>query len=396
MTLEDSELLTHLTIVIPTCNRPLELERVIEYWRDTPVTVHILDGSDKPWFAVGTIFGVPNITYHYFPPADSEIASANFKKRLQFATRLPKTEFSALIGDEDFFTISGLCACLRILFEDNKICSVIGVTAGFKTQVSETKWGLREAQKLSSKDFESMSVKVRLKPTQSGEIPILYYGIYRTDTWVKTITLSFRHDFRTRLIGGERLLHTIALALGPMKEIQNILWLRRFWLERTTFEHFSPQRGDSDRYLLDKANQTEVSEYYAILAEAINEGVSGLGKTGALKLSKKVLKPNFKSAQSGLKYQLRKKLARALVRVGSIFSPRLRLSLNRMMGNTITKSLGFVEIRENWNPAHGRLDLDTFLKRLAKTEISYDEAELRRIERLLLMPRSELRVRANI
>jgi hypothetical protein len=66
------------------------------------------------------------------------------------------------------------------------------------------------------------------------------------------------------------------------------------------------------------------------------------------------------------------------------------------MGNTITKSLGFVEIRENWNPAHGRLDLDTFLERLAKTEIGYDEGQLRRIEKLLLMPRSELRVRANI
>ena len=53
MTSEESELLAHLTLVIPTYNRPLELERVIEYWRDTPVTVHILDGSDKPWFALG-------------------------------------------------------------------------------------------------------------------------------------------------------------------------------------------------------------------------------------------------------------------------------------------------------------------------------------------------------
>ena len=299
MTSEESELLAHLTLVIPTYNRPLELERVIEYWRDTPVTVHILDGSDKPWFALGALSDVPNITYHHFPPKDGEIASANFKKRLQFATRLPKTEFSALIGDDDFFTISGLCVCLRILFENHKICSVIGVTAGFETQVSETKWGLREAQKLSSKNFESMSVKDRLKPTQSGEIPILYYGIYRTNIWVKTIALSFQHEFRTRLIGGERLLHTIALALGPMKEIQNILWLRRFWLERTTFEHFSPQRGDSDRYLLDKANQTEVRDYYSTLAEAIHDGVTGLGKIRSLRLSKKVLKPNFKSAQSG-------------------------------------------------------------------------------------------------
>ena len=61
MTPEEIELLGQLTIVIPTYNRPLELERSIEYWRDTPVTVHILDGSDKPWFPVGVLAGAPNI-----------------------------------------------------------------------------------------------------------------------------------------------------------------------------------------------------------------------------------------------------------------------------------------------------------------------------------------------
>ena len=61
MTPEEIELLGQLTIVIPTYNRPLELERSIEYWRDTPVTVHILDGSDKPWLPVGVLAGAPNI-----------------------------------------------------------------------------------------------------------------------------------------------------------------------------------------------------------------------------------------------------------------------------------------------------------------------------------------------
>ena len=72
MTSEESELLAHLTLVIPTYNRPLELERVIEYWRDTPVTVHILDGSDKPWFAVGPLPNAPNIIYSHIPRESNE------------------------------------------------------------------------------------------------------------------------------------------------------------------------------------------------------------------------------------------------------------------------------------------------------------------------------------
>ena len=67
MTPEEIELLSELTIVIPTYNRPLELERSIEYWRDTPVTVHILDGSDKPWFPVGDILETSKLFYHHLP-----------------------------------------------------------------------------------------------------------------------------------------------------------------------------------------------------------------------------------------------------------------------------------------------------------------------------------------
>jgi hypothetical protein len=62
VTPEEIELLSELTIVIPTYNRPLELERSIEYWRDTPVTVHILDGSEEPWFSLGSLKGASNIT----------------------------------------------------------------------------------------------------------------------------------------------------------------------------------------------------------------------------------------------------------------------------------------------------------------------------------------------
>ena len=67
MTPEEIELLSDLTIVIPTYNRPLELERAIEYWRDTPVTVHILDGSEKPWFRTGLVEHASTVTYHHIP-----------------------------------------------------------------------------------------------------------------------------------------------------------------------------------------------------------------------------------------------------------------------------------------------------------------------------------------
>ena len=106
MTPEEVELLSQLTIVIPTYNRPLELERSIEYWRDTPVTVHILDGSDKPWFPVGTCPSAPNIVYHHVPSIIGEKWLENYSRRMCLAAGLPVTKVSVLCADDDFFSIS--------------------------------------------------------------------------------------------------------------------------------------------------------------------------------------------------------------------------------------------------------------------------------------------------
>ena len=397
MTPEEVELLSQLTIVIPTYNRPLELERSIEYWRDTPVTVHILDGSDKPWFPVGVLPGAPNISYHYFEPNESEVLSAGYKKRIRFAAQLPTTRFSAMIGEDDFFVISGLYASLKVLSESETICSVTGVTVGYENLNHETNWGLRNAERRASKNFESSSVSDRLEPQQSGETPIVYYGIFKTQTWKTVFALSYRYDFSSNLIGGERLVHANALALGPMREIGQVLWLRRFYVERVNFEALdSNRRGDYDRYLRDKENRNEIRNYFGLLAEAIREGSPDWSKKKSMRLATKVLKPGFKTSENGFKYRLRKKLARTLVRLGANISPKLRLSLNRSMGNKITKSLGFVEVDQKLKPALGRQDLNTFLERLADTEVVYDESEIRKVNELLLKPREELRLRANI
>ena len=84
MSPEEIELLSELTIVIPTYNRPLELERSIEYWRNTPVTVHILDGSGKPWFPVGLLSEIRNISYHHIPSTLGESWLDNYVRRLKF------------------------------------------------------------------------------------------------------------------------------------------------------------------------------------------------------------------------------------------------------------------------------------------------------------------------
>ena len=118
MTPEEVALLSELTIIIPTYNRPLELERAIEYWRDTPVTVHILDGSEKPWFPIGVFLGTNTISYNHLPQNMGESSADNYSRRIALATELPKTNYSALCSDDDFFTIPGLVFAIQALKND--------------------------------------------------------------------------------------------------------------------------------------------------------------------------------------------------------------------------------------------------------------------------------------
>ena len=86
MKLNDSALLSEITLIILSYNHPLKLERAIEHWRDLPVKVQILDGSDRPWFAVGPLPNSPNIIYNHMPRENNETSLQNYMNRAKYAS----------------------------------------------------------------------------------------------------------------------------------------------------------------------------------------------------------------------------------------------------------------------------------------------------------------------
>lgn len=396
MTPEEVELLRDLTIVIPTYNRPLELERAIEYWRDTPITVHILDGSQSPSFALGKLLGIPTITYHHFPTTENDLLYGNYYKRLKFALTLPKTKYSALIGEDDFFTISGLCECLRILSSEKGLCSVSGQFLGFGISSGVSKWGLRNYRSQNVKVFESRILNERLKALKTSGAPSLYYSIFETECWKKTFKFSIEHDFKNNVIGGEKLINSVAVALGPTKLISQIYCFRRYTTERINLEFSTEPRGEYDRYLSDDSNRIEIDAYYGALAKAIVSTSPSTSLEKALQLSKMVLAPNFYNSQSGREYQLRRKMARFMVAVGRVVPKNIRLLINVALATKVTKSLGFADIQEDLKPAHTQQPLSDLLIYLKDRGIVFEVLEIEGFEKLLLKPREELRLHANL
>ena len=384
MTLDEIELLSELTIIIPTANRPTAMQREVAYWQDKPVNVHILDGSSKQSYPIGIISGSKRITYHYFEPNGIEQPWANFRRRIRFAVSLRKTMYTALLGDEDFFTLSGLLASLKVLSGSSTVCSVTGATAGFEVDNGVAMWGMRNFNKQPIDDYGSLDMRRRLMPQIAGHLPIILYGVFKTAAWNKTFELSFGQREKTELLGGKRIVNMCALAIGPMKTVDHLLWLRQYTKDVVSYAAFDGSRGGYDRYIADQGNQAEVREYFEALAGAIKVGNPKLSNLKCLKLAKKALVPGFRSSQSGIRFSARKRLAGLLVIVGSILPGRMRLALNRSVGKNFSKSLGFIDKNDKDKSLIERQSLESLLSNLSDTSIVFSASDIRSVENLLL------------
>ena len=85
-----------------------------------------------------------------------------------------------------------------------------------------------------------------------------------------------------------------------------------------------------------------------------------------------------------------------MVASGRIVPKNIRRSINRTLATKVTTSLGFADIPEELKPALAKQTLSDLLANLKDTGIVFDRSEIESVEKLLLKPREELRLHANI
>ena len=394
MTPEEIELLSELTIVIPTCNRPLELERAIEYWRETPVTVHILDGSEKSWFPVGVLLGALNITYHHHPPTVGENWMDNYSRRMGFVAGLPVTAVSALCSDEDFFSISGLKLAISAILNSRDIDSVVGICAEYKFCDSDLVWNLRYTEWREGKRSRSFDVAER-SLDQSGAF-YLYWALIRSDIWRTVLqhTFKFAHTHNTL---HEHLLNAIAKASCKVSVQQHIIWIKKVWeLNPGTFKQLS-QLQDID-WFRDRKNRKEVkfaTKHLAIgIASAISDNNSSVS---AEVLAKRYFKTISKFSNTARFRKYNKRTVQKVMSMLNFLPDFIKTSFNSLLPKRVRNWTGSVP----QNPIkhltkNNFFVLTSLFAELSETDIGFAEKDFTMIEKLLLKPREELRLRADI
>ncbi len=209
-------LLSDLTLIVPTYNRQNYVLRVMHFWSNSAVTIHVLDGTAIP-ISSNTLknFG-SNINYHHMP--------ITFQERLYKAIDLVKTPYVALLCDDDFYVPSSLEKCIKYLKEHDDFIACIGRTLGF---FSITKNILYVPLYSDMKSVLSPNIEKRMIEHMNPYNISTMYAIHKTETWKKTIATCCPPNFISScpyLV--EIIIELTTCFQGKAKVIDDLMWVR--------------------------------------------------------------------------------------------------------------------------------------------------------------------------
>ena len=220
-----------ISIIIPTYQRPVYISRALAYWSIYPVKVIVVDGSIQPSVTNELICSYENVEYFHLPIA--------IERRLMFATEKIRTQYAAILSDDEFFSYSALMAAANILKSEPEVSAVLGATIGFdlcdKRFVARQHY--RSAQHL---DISSDSPRTRLLQRASVPENSIFYPLVRASVLKLAGSFLGDHQYSCPYIA-EYQMEAVLCAAGRIKVMQKLMWFRN--LENNIISNSSYNRS---------------------------------------------------------------------------------------------------------------------------------------------------------
>ena len=212
--------LADLTLVIPAYNRPAYLARQIDYWAGSGVQLCILDGSKNSADPELIARMSPDVHYEYMP--------IGFNERLVHASKIVKTKYVALLGDDELYVMQGLRDCMDLLDVDERLIGCVGRSLFFFHREGEI-YGHQVYEK--SQDVPGMyddnlqRLRAAFPSGDPSGAPYLLYGIFRKEQWCTMFGNAYARHYSSGYVY-ELALIIIGACLGPTKMVDSLVWLR--------------------------------------------------------------------------------------------------------------------------------------------------------------------------
>jgi glycosyltransferase domain-containing protein len=258
-------LLSKLSLVIPSYDRPSFALRSMGYWSGQGVAVHIIDGSPRPISPSDLDGFAENIHYHYLP--------ASYVKRLEASFGYLDTEYVALAGDDEFFIPSGLEACIAELDRQPELVSCMGRCLRFDNTVEGVRGNadylaMENYSILQSDPIERMLA--HMHPYTCSTV----YSVVRTPVWRRAVSTYVRKEFPVYAIG-ELQIELAICYQGKSRVLPELTWLRSSEVSPTRGTDVSLAPANTfAKWWSDPAMNAEHAEFLAIMGATLAEGTA--------------------------------------------------------------------------------------------------------------------------
>ncbi|MFD2643339.1 TIGR00180 family glycosyltransferase [Pseudomonas japonica] len=181
---------TQFTLVMLTHKRPGFLRRALQYYKDFPGTLLVLDSSPEP--AAGVAERFPRVDYRHLPQFDYQ----GFQAKIQYGLGLVTTPYMAMVADDDFILPQAIAESLDFLeaHPDYGICQ--GYSMMYLAEAGHINYYRRD-KKLGQEDYASDDPRQRILDYLYAFIPP-FYAVTRTallQDWIAQIPPKLRFEW---------------------------------------------------------------------------------------------------------------------------------------------------------------------------------------------------------
>jgi glycosyltransferase domain-containing protein len=213
-------ILSKLSIVIISYNRQNFILRQLEYWKDIPVSIIVIDGSFLSLKKEVLNNRYTNLNYIH--------SSTSFAERIGIAAKISKKDYTIFLGDDEFYSISALEKCLYFLEQNPDYVSCMGQCLAFK--VKENKilgWPIYEEFFEHKNDSDSNFDRIYYH--MSNYTCASIYSVIRTNVWDTVFSLIPKSNCDVFAIEEYQIELGINF-IGKTKVLDELLWFRSFEL----------------------------------------------------------------------------------------------------------------------------------------------------------------------
>lgn len=328
--------LSRLTLVMLTLNRQAFVLRSMGFWSGRGPCLIVVDGSLTPIEPAKLEKLADNIKYLHNP--------AGFFDRLKFVLPLIKTDYVALIGDDEFYLPSALESCISKLDSDQDYVACCGRSLGF-TCYSGKVYGYDQYAGFANYALENDDRFQRTIDHFSNYMPSLLYAVTQSSLWKKIFENILKREFGVGAIV-EIQYQMLCCFAGKSIVLPQLYWLRS--KENTPIRDTDPS--------LDRNNAIEKwwkdLDQEIVRSEFLTQMASGLSDVLSLNNEKVEPQKLLNLVQESMNKFVKLKEKRKLEKSSSVnerLASKMRRWLPGIIKNIVRQFMIFFELNKNFN-----------------------------------------------